>query len=307
MNFEMISFHENRGESKETASGELGAYIEAAESNATETIKREKDGIIKNGKLRKLALWGILTALAIGAPEARAQEKAAVSDSTKIEQSIDQKEQLEKYLRHNEYVADSTVMEIFYQTMDLANAKEGMGAAGGFLKKNFLNTPECLENFEGGLKKLGFSGETVDSLTKIFSSKDVIILNNTLLNNERKFKEVLFHERIHEAMNDLDEKDLDSLKAGYEDVLNHAPIPANPDSNFGLTEESFLKDKLDPADIGSYGWYTVLATMNWNEFYPYLANGKFVPRVAEEIKRAHPGAYQIFEKMEQTAKVELPK
>ncbi len=307
MNFEMMHFRENREESKEIAPEELGAYVEAMESDAVETVKKEKNGITRNGKLRKLALWGILAALAVGAPEAKAQEQAAVHDSTNIEQSIEQKEQLEKYLRHNEYVADSTVMEAFYRTMDPASAREGMEASGGFLKENFLDTPERIKTFKDNLAKLRLPETTADSLVEVFSSKDVIVLNNALLENVRKFKEILFHERIHEAMNGLDKEDLDSLKAGYEDVLNHAPVPVNPDSNFGLTKESFLKDKLDTADIGSYGWYTVLATMRWDEFYPYLANGKFVPRVEEEIKNAHPGAYQIFERMEQAAKVELAK
>lgn len=303
----MMHFRENREESREIEPNELGTYAEAMESDAVETVKKEKNEIARNSKLRKLALWGILTALALGAPEARAQEKAADHDSTKVERSIDQREQLEKYLRHNEYIADSTVMGAFYRTMDPANAKEGMEASGGFLKKNLLDTPERIETFKDNLTKLHLPETETDSLVKIFSSKDVIVLNDALFKNAPKFKEVLFHERIHEAMNSLDEKDLDSLKAGYEDIVNHAPIPVNPDSNFGLTEESFLKDKLDPADIGSYGWHTVFATMHWDEFYPYLANGKFVPRVEEEIKNAHPGAYKVFERMEQTAKVELPK
>ncbi|MCL4392010.1 hypothetical protein M1413_01640 [Patescibacteria group bacterium] len=310
----MMHSHENRMESREMTPQELSAYAEAMESNTIRTIRKEKNEKTRNKMFRKLALWGTLTMLAIAAPEVKAQDKTAISDSTKIERIADQRERLEKALKHNEYPVDPAILEVFYRAMTTNQAvareelrQEGMEPAGGFLKKNFLDAPERLKNFKGGLEKLGLPEGTVDSLAKIFASKDVIVLNNDLFKNEQKFKEVLLHERIHEAMNDLRTEDLDSLKAGYEDVINHASIPVNPDSNFGLSEESFLQDKMDTANVGSYGWYTVLATMNWDEFYPYLANGKFVPRVEEEVEKAHPSAYRIFKKMEEGAKVEIPK
>lgn len=304
MNFEKIDFEKEKFEKQEAEQGGLIECSYALESDTLQKIKSEKSETKRNKMMRKLAVWSVITMLSLGgAGELKAQEKEIPSLKNKMEQTDENKERLEKLLRKNEYLVPDNILNIYYQTIDV-NAINITNVSGGYIDRNWLSREGKTDEFGEKLKKLGLDEEEADGFLSLFSSKDVIILNDSLLRDEKKFKEILFHERIHEEMSHLNKEDLDSLKAGYNDVENHPAIPVNPDSNFGVSERSFLEDKFDTENTNSHGWFSAIASFNWKEFYPYLANGKFVPRVLEEIRKNHPGAYKIFEKMESEAKVE---
>ena len=292
-----MNFPEKIAETRETGKADLIEYSGELESEVVEKIKKEGDIPLRRKMLRKVAVWGILTMLAVGAPEIKAQEKGSLAGGEKTENVKDNEHDREKELKGNEHIIPDAVLLAFHQVVDKNTPPE---VGGTYVYKNFLDTKEKENEFEGLLKKEGFTERQIDTFNSYLTAEQGIVLSESDAANREKFNEVLFHERIHEAMHGLDREDLDSLKAAYDDVVNHPGIKKYDKLLGKYYEESFLWDR-------NHGFDAVLATMNWDEFYPYLANGKFVPRVEEEIRNAHPGAYKIFKQMEQMAKVELPK
>lgn len=217
-----------------------------------------------------------------------------------------------------EYVAPEKVMIAYGEIVD----PNMMGVpAGGFFKKDFLNSSEKKEIFAKKLAALGYSSEQADSLTEEFKSGNIVFNENEL--KKEKFRDVLAHERLHKEMANLPLAEKSKLDEARDNVLGDFKIKEQEWSEKSdklytslqqglISEEEYNKQnkaeikQANPILLDNFGKTDGLIPVirNAEEFYPYLMMDKFQPQVTSYLQDNYSEAYRIFQNLKE--KIYLP-
>jgi hypothetical protein len=256
----------------------------------------------------------------------------------------DQQELLNKRIEFNksllnnqEKVIPQKVLEIYASTIDTVVRNEDRQVLGGFIDYNFLDTDQEKKEFLEGLKKAGFTEEEIQKYYAFFTAdeKPGIIFGEQAL-KENDFKDLLAHERMHQAISRLSKADQDSLKqaadslatnfknkekqnVSFSDSLYHdynkrreeqkAKLKDNDYAIFVMTEkDSFAvvrKQDLDhfrslnPVLLDSAeDTEGVQSIVNRStELYTYLMMGTLSPHIESYLQNNFPRAYEIYLKL----------
>lgn len=233
----------------------------------------------------------------------QAQEKEVGNNASVKKEHVDEK----KHLREGENVVSQEVMNVFARIVDPMS--EYSEVQGGYLKKNFLDSPEKIRMFREGLANLGYTSDQIDSAEKNFA-KDNIVFSKTAL--ERKdFHTIMGHERLHKAIEhcSFDEKKIlndarDEIIRDYKEkemVWSDEVFiftKAHPDmlpSEMGEKSKEIIQ-KHNPILLDKNGGVEGILPiiMNAGEFYTYLYMGKLSPQVEEHLKNTYPDAYALY-------------
>ncbi|MBS3140928.1 hypothetical protein J4405_02175 [Candidatus Woesearchaeota archaeon] len=241
----------------------------------------KSEGFKKN--LKPKGLVGITLSLFLAVTLLNASPVLAQSAQLTDQQKTELIQQRTRRMQANEFLVHQNVLDAYFNTL-MKEKSLYHGAKGGYLKINYLSFWKRI-TFRRELVRLGYSQEDINKYLNLFTQEQIIVLSESLLENESEFNNILSHERIHLLMDKLSKTDLDELKRAYDDLINRK-------TQFGTW---FIEDGPDRAVTSDE--YHLIVQMNWNEFYPYLAGNKFKSRVERALREEYPRANQIFQDM----------
>jgi len=247
-----------------------------------EMNRREFLGLMGRGAtmLAIGGLEGVLSGCATKLPRVNEIELASYYNS--ITSLIDDPNNYLRFLREREYIVPDDIFESYARTVD--KRPEWLSdPMGGYLSRNYLDTNEERKEFIDRLNKLGLSEEEISFYSTLFTSSDIIIFKESVL-KDKNFEKIVPHERFHMAMKRLNKEDYDYMMDVANELLDRRDDGAR-----------FVRERDDSEYVG--GFAVVQAQMNPEEFYTYLAQGEFMPRVEEVLNKDYPRTYEIFNRI----------
>jgi hypothetical protein len=244
-------------------------------------------GILGKGALL-LGLGGLETILSSGC--AAVSRTNLRSHQASIRSSVSDPHDYLKYLREDEYIIPNEVFNAFVKTVE----EKPIAPVGGHLSRNYLDTEEKEKEFIERLQNLNLSNEEISIYQTLFTKPDNIIFKATVL-EDGYFEKALPHERFHKELKRLPKKAYgymrkvarDILSIKREDPVDHGPV-------------TWVREKGDKTCLGHR---VMSAKINWEEFYPYLAQGEFKDEVEEKLKTDYPIAYRLFDGIREKTKL----
>ncbi|MBI3026624.1 hypothetical protein HYY70_00790 [Candidatus Woesearchaeota archaeon] len=112
-------------------------------------------------------------------------------------------------------------------------------------------------------------------------------------------------------MDKLSQKELNILYEAFKKLF-YKEFTAEEARKYGIDEDEILmtsryglnirlvEEKIEGMQTG---FYRASVSSNWNEFYPYLAQGVFMDRVEIALKQEFPDAYKIFNSLREKTKL----
>ncbi|MBU1202365.1 MAG: hypothetical protein KJ583_06610 [Nanoarchaeota archaeon] len=194
-----------------------------------------------------------------------------------------------RFLQEREYVVPNKVFEAYAKTID-KRPQWLSNPSGGYLEKNYLDTNEEKKEIIERFNKLGLNKNEITIYSTLFTSSDIIILKESVL-KDKSFEKVMPHERFHKKMKKLSNEDYNHMIKVANELLERR------DEN----DFRFVQERDDSKYAG--GFAEVQAHMNHEEFYTYLAQGEFILRVEEALKKDYKKAYEIFDEIRNACKL----
>lgn len=194
------------------------------------------------------------------------------------------------YLEDREFVVPDKVFDSYAQIVD-KKPDFGGAPAAGYLTKNYLDTEEELKEFNERLGNLNLSEIETEKYTRLFTSSDIIVIKESVLKDKEKFRKFLPHERFHKNIQKLDKQDYDYMMSVADDLVWK-------ETDNGLR---FVRERETSKYLG--GFALAEATENPEEFYTYLAQGEFMPRVEKTLKEDYPKAYDLFNEIKNECEI----
>ncbi len=193
-----------------------------------------------------------------------------------------------KYLRDREFVIQNEIFDAFAKTVDKKPWWLSSPTAG-YLAENYLDTKEEQEEFRTRLQKLGLPQNEIAFYESLFKSTDILIFRESALQEKEFFPIAVAHERFHQAIKKLSSEEYELMKKTAQEIiyLKEGSVP-------------FVREKYH-GEKAVVGFYIAAASMNWEEFYTYLAQGEFDERVEDMLKN-YPKAYAIFSRIKEACK-----
>ena len=195
--------------------------------------------------------------------------------------SIDDSHDYLRFLKEDEYVVPDKILRAYRKTVDKRLSSIPYAV---YLKKNFLDTNDEKKEFIGRLKNMGLNEEEVAVYSTIFTSLDVIVITKSTL--EGTFEKVLPHERFHKKMNELNDEDYGNMIK----VAREMKVKLYPKQEEGVC-------------VDSRNWCYIATVLDPEEFFPYLAQGEYLPKVEEMVKADYPEVYKLFDKIRDECKL----
>ncbi len=330
--FEVLAEGKSKRELAEEITEKVAEFFGSEQGNQAKVeIERRYNGIvpkIKGGHLRwlKMALIFIpliaaeLPTVVFAGKEKPTQienkEGQQVSGESIILGGINQKkekrgelslrEKNERLLLKDEFVVPEEVIKAYSEVVDPTM----IGVpAGGYFKKDYLNTPEEKKSFKKRIEDMGYGSKDLLKFKRYFSGKN-IVFNYSELEKEN-FKDILAHERLHKCIAFLPEQEGDILNKARDYIINDYRAKEAQwsgridkllvDGSLKIDDyphkERELIEKFDPILLdfngGTGGLIPVLR--NADEFYPYLMMNKLSPKVDSFIRSKFPEAHLIYE------------
>ncbi len=206
-----------------------------------------------------------------------------------------------RYLESREFVIDDAVFDAYACTIDSLVASGWFTPDGGYAGASYLDTNIEKKAFRKRLEELGFSPNAISFYESLFTSWDTIIFRESIL-QEEFFLKALPHERLHKAMKRLGGGEYQAMRRAVKELMARR-VPLTEPMEFVidgrkvvLTDEWFVKE-LWYLDKTSFGAYFAAASMNWEEFYTYLAQGEFEASAEEALASDYPEQYAIFSRL----------
>ena len=318
---------ENNSEDNKEAQAILRQELDIAPSDQKEIVEKKVEAALSSpsflekirqnkflGKAFKVMVlaFALMKAEPLVAQELPARNKQEQFDDKQVEKNN------RALLAGKEYIAPEKVMIAYGEIVDPGM----MGVpAGGFFKKDFLNSAEKKEDFARKLADLGYSLEQADSLTEEFKSGNIVFNENELKKGE--FRDILAHERMHKEINDLPAAEKRKLDEARDKVLDdfrvkeqdwseksdklYTRLQKGLISEAEYNEQSKAAIKLaNPILLDNAGQTDGLMPVlrNAEEFYTYLMMDKFQPQVTSYLQSNFPEAYRIFQNLKE--KIYLP-
>jgi hypothetical protein len=294
-------------ESEKALEKKVGEVIES--TSFLEKIR--SNSLLRNALKTMVVIFSLMRAeSAFGQTKTEVEEKEKVRIEY-VQQEKNTYENNRRLIGKGEHVVPEKVMVVFGEVVD-----PGMigTPAGGYFKKNYLNSRERQNMFFEKMGKLGYSKKETQVFVSYFENGNVVFNENEL--QKEHFRDVLAHERLH--------KKIDNLPAEQKIVLNEARDfilkdfrekelrwSQETDSLFNLFQKGeinqyeYKKKSMDAmikadsilldAEGETEGLIPVL--INREEFYTYLMMNKFQPSVVEYIQLHFPQSFQIFENL----------
>jgi len=212
-----------------------------------------------------------------------------------------------------EYVAPEKVMIAYGEIVD----PNMMGVpAGGFFKKDFLNSPAKKEAFAKKLADLGYSSEQANSLIEEFKGGNIVFNEKELKKGE--FRDVLAHERMHKEITNLPAEEKKKLDEARDIILDdfrtkEQEWSEKSDKLYASLQKGLISEeeynaqskaeikRANPTLLDNTGQTDGLIPVlrNAEEFYTYLMMNKFHPRVISYLQVNCPEAYRIFQSLKE--------
>ncbi|HIG92659.1 TPA: hypothetical protein HA242_01115 [Candidatus Woesearchaeota archaeon] len=212
-----------------------------------------------------------------------------------------------RFLQSGEFTVPDEAFDSYAHIVDPQGSG---GTMGGYISHNRLE-PGKLNEFTQQLARRGYSKENIAQFATLFSTSKQIVFKQSLL-QKRFFLKALPHERYHREMHELQSEELVVLKAAYQDLIHREYTIQQATQTAGL----FDADEIDVAQrYGVESLYIVASTpedggfsrmsseMKWDEFYPYLAQGAFMPRAERILQQEFPEAYAIHLRLKEKSKI----
>lgn len=198
-----------------------------------------------------------------------------------------------KYLKNREVIVRDEIFDAFSKTVDKISTRvDNKEPVGGYLARNFLDTKTAQQEFQDRLKTLGLTGEEVGFYQKLFSSSDLIIFRESILQTEY-FLYALPHERFHKNLGHLDDEEYIIMAEAAKKVITRY----KEDRLYLYLQEERAKGK------NTYRTSAPAAGNNWEEFYTYLAGGDFGKEPEKLLAQEYPKAYQIYQEILESTKL----
>ncbi len=223
-----------------------------------------------------------------------------------------------RFLREDEHILPNRVFDAYAETISCSCSNMSNAPVGGYITKNFLDTRKEQEEFRKRLMQEGFSRNDIRHYEKILTKPDIIIFRESILTSKNPdFTEALPHERFHKEMAGLSEEELRVLHNAYDNIIHKEYTPEEAEKEgmqLGYYEIKMWEGMAPEAKEQSVGIplladkqggkVCMYATKNWGEFYPYLAQGEFLPRVEKVLERENPEAYEIYSRIKEKCELE---
>lgn len=199
-----------------------------------------------------------------------------------------------KYLEDREFVIKNEIFDSYARTVD--KRPEWLSSpVGGYISENYLDKKEEQEEFRERLVRLRLSQDETKFYESLFTSSDIIIFRESIL-KEEFFLKALSHERFHKAMKHLSNDEYKLMKQAAREIMNR-----RDEKDMHFVREKYYKGKT------SFGFYTAAASMNWEEFYTYLAQGEFDDSVEQALKTDYPEVHALFDRIRESCKLKEQK
>lgn len=199
-----------------------------------------------------------------------------------------------KYLEDREFIIKNEIFDAYAQTVD--KRPKWLGSPiGGYMSQSYLDRKEEVEEFREKLAELGLSRNEAEFYESLFASSDIIIFRESIL-KKRLFLKALPHERFHKAIAWLNDGEYRIMTEAAQEIMK-----SKDDRGVCLVAERYYENKV------SFGFYTAAASMDWEEFYTYLAQGEFDDSVERALKDGYPKAYGIFSRIKEARKLKEQK
>jgi hypothetical protein len=163
------------------------------------------------------------------------------------------------------------------------------------MSENYLDKKEEVEEFRERLAKLGLSQDEIEFYESLFTSTDLIIFRESIL-KEDFFLKALPHERFHKTIKRVSNDEYKMMRQAAQEIMDR-----RDEQDLHFVKERYYKGKT------SFGFYVAAASMNWEEFYTYLAQGEFDDSVEQALKTNYPEQYEIFNKIRESCKLKEQK
>lgn len=199
-----------------------------------------------------------------------------------------------RYLEDREFVIKNEIFDSYARTID-KRPEWLTNPVGGYMSENYLDKKVEVEEFRERLAKLRLSQDEIKFYESLFSSADLIIFRESIL-KEDFFLKALPHERFHKTIKQVSNEEYKMMRQAAQEIMDRKD---EQDSHF--VKERYYKGKT------SFGFYVAAASMNWEEFYTYLAQGEFDDSVEQTLKTDYPEVYEIFNKIKESCKLKEQK
>lgn len=199
-----------------------------------------------------------------------------------------------KYLEDREFVIKNEIFDSYVRTVD-KRPEWLTNPGGGYMSENYLDTKKEEQEFGERLAKLGLSQAEIKFYESLFTSTDLIIFRESLL-KENFFFESLSHERFHRTIKQVSNEEYKMLRQAAQEIMDR-----RDGGNTHFVKERYYEGKT------SVGFYVAAASMNWEEFYTYLAQGEFDDSIEQALRGDYPEVYEIFNKIKESCKVKEQK
>lgn len=182
-----------------------------------------------------------------------------------------------KYLTDREFVIKNEIFDAYLKTAGEQHPWLNDYCAGLYLDRNSLNTIEKIVKFRKKLIELGLSHDEIIFYESLFRSSDVIILRESTL-KEDYFLKMLSHERFHRMLRQLSGEEYEIMEQAAKGMMRK-------NSELGIR---FVSDEAVSQ------LYENAISLQWEDFYTYLAAGELENSVLGLLKSDYPEAYEIF-------------
>lgn len=166
------------------------------------------------------------------------------------------------------------------------------------------------DSLEEKLRDLGFKDEEIALYRALEFRGDTILIGKSRLDhNGKRFKRTLMHERIHQEIAKLDEESQMLLYNAFSELFNKTynieemqqkGIELYPDLERKEIRRGEINLVKDNENDGNFYMNCILDS-GWGEFYTYLAEGKFFPRVEKALEKERPMEYKLFIELKENA------
>lgn len=216
-----------------------------------------------------------------------------------------------RILQMGEFIVPNNVFKAYFLT---TTGYYHDGSIGGvYIHQD--NLQGRIENFETYLNEEGFSSAEVACYTSIMRTPRHIVMPTFILNSP-VFRDNLAHERFHREQDFLHPQEQETLEEAYDQLIKRElPLEeaALAGSEFNIACARYQGYSSIPlvldADMLCWpqmkGLFRKLAEHNEGEFYPYLAQGKYVPHVERVLGNEFPEAYKIFDRIRRKTSIPI--
>ncbi len=206
------------------------------------------------------------------------------------------------FLRAGEFVVPDEVLAAYLVTVEGMYVQDSVG--GVYLDED--NLGKKIGEFQDELRGRGFTTLETDVYTYIMRTPKHIVLSPRHFFST-SFKKSLAHERFHREQFLLHPQDQETLRQTYVNLINRRVgiEEAIQVSEYNVEcavdhqrrEIPLVRDRTEVCWPRDESPYRTIAVNSWIEFYPYLAQGVYVPSVERMLQEEFPKAFSIYDRI----------